>query len=329
MNDYMSSMMNINAASFSFSGHETFPFRYGWLKKGVDALPDSPTFFSSDEAMVKLGVGKNMLRSIRHWCLAAGLIQEDPTADGTRGRFALTDLGRAVFADDGLDPYLEDPATLWLIHWKIASNVKVATTWFWVFNHWNAAEFTKDLLVSEVFSWLENCGYKKVADSSLRRDADCFIRTYVHSRHGKGVILEDTLDCPLVDLHLITELSDGRTYQFQRGPQASLPDEVFTFALIEFWRKFVAPNNSMAFEKIAYDPGSPGKIFKLDENSLAGRLDRIKAVSGGMFSYDETGGLKQVYVHPEREIDPFALLEFYYRGTPLRVEDLPERVGRA
>ena len=37
----------------------------------------------------------------------------------------------------GLDPYLEDPATLWLLHWQIASNLGRATTWFWTFSHFN------------------------------------------------------------------------------------------------------------------------------------------------------------------------------------------------
>ena len=59
----------------SFSGHETFPFRYTWLKKGVDAVMDDPAVFTSDRSTITLGVGKNMVRSIRHWCNAAGLIQ--------------------------------------------------------------------------------------------------------------------------------------------------------------------------------------------------------------------------------------------------------------
>ena len=55
----------------SFSGHESFALRYLWLKKGYDALADNPEFFQRDDAMVILGVGKNMVRSIRHWGLLA------------------------------------------------------------------------------------------------------------------------------------------------------------------------------------------------------------------------------------------------------------------
>src|SRR5579885_1940203 len=62
--------------TLAFSGHETFPFRYAWLKKGLDAAADDPAVFRRDEALTALGVGKNMVRSIRHWCLAAGVIEE-------------------------------------------------------------------------------------------------------------------------------------------------------------------------------------------------------------------------------------------------------------
>src|SRR5690348_13757614 len=111
----------------SFSGHETFPFRYPWLKKGFDAALDDGQVFLRNDATTTLGVGKNMVRSIRHWCLAAGVLAE--TRDGGPALLP-SDLGTLLLADDGLDPYLEDPATLWLLHWQIASSRGRAATWF-------------------------------------------------------------------------------------------------------------------------------------------------------------------------------------------------------
>src|SRR5947209_12763996 len=112
--------MGVAAVQHSFSGHETFPFRYPWLKKGFDAVEEDGDVFLRDDAITTLGVGKNMVRSIRHWCLAAGTLEENPGNRG--GALKVSDLGRLLLADDGLDPYLEDPATLWLIHWQLASN---------------------------------------------------------------------------------------------------------------------------------------------------------------------------------------------------------------
>jgi hypothetical protein len=290
----------------SFSGHETFPFRHGWLKKGVDAVFADPSFFTKERALIDLGVGKNMVGSIRHWCIATGLIQE---LKDRRGQFSVTEIGNRIFSDGGYDPYLEDPGTLWLIHWLIGSNFKRATTWYWMFSNWNAIEFTRERISYELQSWLERHGYKPISDNSLKRDIDCFVHSYVHSRHSKSSVIEDTLDCPLVDLRLIVELSDGKTYQFQRGPQVSLPEEIFAFAVAEFWK--TNPLQSIAFEKLAYDPGSPGRIFKLDEDSLVSRLEAISLITSGAFTYDETAGLKQVYKH--QDIDPVTILRRYYK----------------
>ena len=130
----------------SFSGHETFPFRYTWLKKGVDAVTKNPAIFTSDRATITLGVGKNMVRSIRHWCITAGLIR----AQVDRTQFEPTDLGSAIFADDGFDPYLEDTATLWLIHAQLATNANRATTWYWAFGVFAQNEFRKERFASDL-----------------------------------------------------------------------------------------------------------------------------------------------------------------------------------
>jgi len=302
-------------STFSFSGHETFPFRQSWLKKGVDAVAGDPFFFTQEKAMVQLGVGKNMVGAIRHWCIAARLIREDTTAI-RRGGFVPTQLGKRLFSDGGFDPYFEDPGTLWLIHWLIASNSKIATTWWWMFSKWNGVEFTKDRIAYEIQSWLEKHGSKVVSDNSLKRDIDCFARTYIHSRNTKSGVIEDTLDCPLVDLRLITELADGKTYQFQRGPQISLPNEILVFALLEFWNGVAPHAKSIAFEKIAYDSASPGRVFKLDEDSFASRLDIVGRVTHGCLTYDETAGLKQLY--KLKQIELLALLENYYNKRAVK-----------
>lgn len=111
--------MGASSPQHSFSGHETFPFRFPWLKKGFDAVREDGNVFARDDAITTLGVGKNMVRSIRHWCLTAGIIEENPK--GEPGALQPTKLGKLLFADRGLDPYLEDSATLWLLHWQIAA----------------------------------------------------------------------------------------------------------------------------------------------------------------------------------------------------------------
>lgn len=50
------------APDFQYSGHETFPCRYSWLPKAVRHVKqDSGILLRETDAMVKLGVGKNMV----------------------------------------------------------------------------------------------------------------------------------------------------------------------------------------------------------------------------------------------------------------------------
>ena len=292
----------------SFSGHETFPFRYTWLKKGVDAVSDEPSVFSSDRATITLGVGKNMVRSIRHWCITAGLVR----AMADRTQFEPTVVGKAVFADDGLDPYLEDTATLWLIHAQLAANANRATTWYWAFGVFAQSEFRKERFTSELIDWSERNGANRISENSIKRDVDCFLRTYVPSRLTKGTVLEDTFNCPLVELGLLSDSTDEITYQFHRGPKDSLPTEVFAAAMSRFWVSRFDDRNSLALGEIVYSPGSPGQIFKLDVDSVAQYLEEVETLTDGALRYDETAGLKQVY--RDRKIDPIELLHHYYKS---------------
>lgn len=298
----------------SFSGHQAFPFRYTWLKKGVDAVRDNPTLFADDDATITLGVGKNMVRSIYHWCQATRLIDGAGVGPSYRRQFVPTDFGDSIFADDGFDPYLEDAATLWLIHWQLATNANRATTWFWAFSVFGQNEFRKDVFISELIDWTKKNVQNRISEDSIKRDVDCFFRTYVPSRLTKTTIMEDTFDCPLVELNLISDSADGNTYRFHRGPKPSLPIEIFISALSEFWAARFSDNNTLTLANIAYSERSPGRTFLLDEDTLVEYLDRLDDLTKGALRYDETAGMKQVF--RERQINSMKLLDSYYQSTP-------------
>ena len=255
-----------------------------------------------------------MVRSIRHWCQVTQLIEFGGVDLNNRRRFVPTELGDRTFADDGFDPYLEDAATLWLIHWNLTTNANRATTWFWAFSIFGQNEFTKDKFISELITWTEKSTRNRISENSIKRDVDCFLRTYVPSRLTKTTTMEDTFDCPLVELDLISDSPDGNTYRFHRGPKPSLPIEIFAAVLSEFWDTRFSENNTLTFANIAYSEKSPGRTFQLDEDTLAEYLDRLESLTDGALRYDETAGMKQVYRN--RKIDPMELLQQYYRNNP-------------
>jgi len=299
----------------TFGGHEKFVFRQGWLKKGVDAVSDDPAIFADDQALVTLGVGKNMVRSIRHWCLATGLLDETP--DGGRTRpLAISALGGRLFLPPGWDPYLEDSGTIWLLHWLLATNRHRSLIWHLVFSRFYEAEFTKRQLGAFVTKQLENMGVT-TTPGTIEREIDCCLLTYVSSSQRRSsAATEESLDCPLVDLDLIRYNQEDNMYSFNTGPKPSLPTEVFGYGLIRFLETTAQSRRTVHVDECVYHEGSPGQIFRLDENSVVEHLERMDELTGGAIRIQESAGLPQVYLDSISEETwqslPTELLKRYY-----------------
>lgn len=269
----------------SFTGHQTFAMRAGWLKKGLDAIADDPQFFARDDALVELGVGKNMVSAIRHWLLATDMARAS-------GRdIAATPLGLALLRDDGFDPYLEDPATLWLLHWHLCGPGSSCFTWAWAFNFLREWEWTREKLVEGLAVAAARSG-KAPSGETLKRDADVFLGTYALSESA-GQNTEDGLDCPLRELGLITPTFEHH-FRFAVGPKPPLAPSVFAYALARFWNWKSPHGTTISAREIAHAEGSPGAVFKLDEDSILAYLDELAALTGGAFRFEDTPLVRQV-----------------------------------
>ena len=281
-----------------FSGHETFPLRYGWLKKAFDRvsatehLPENRGACWGEEAIARFGVGKNMVASMRHWAKAAGVIEE-PTTNSVR----TTKLGRLLFGPTELDLYMEHPATLWLIHWRLAARDE-KTTWFWAFNYYPAVTFERASLIKRLERFAIDRQWSRVANTTIRNDVACFIRTYVARQPSGKAGHDDALESPLTELGLIRAVGQKDGFRFVRGPKTTLGDGVFTYALLDFWSRY-STAASLSFEAIAHAPGGPGRVFLFDENDVADRLAALDGATDGALQWSETAGIKQV----ERNID--------------------------
>ena len=298
---------------YKFSGHQTFVFRYGWLEKGVQGVNDCATLFSEDDALVRLGVGKNMVASIRHWCQVAQLVEPDPAVEGNRGtHLRVSSIGRRLLLKDGWDPFLEDDASLWLIHWLIVSNPEIGTAWKLLFSRFFRPSFTRRELVDFVASFAAKESLK-VGENVIARDVDCLIRTYAAGANGKKQVSpEETFECPLLQLDLVQPSPDGDLYRLAIGPKLSLPAPIFAFALDQYFPRAAGSQNTLSVQKCLYGEGSPGQAFKLDENSLIEYVEELADWTGGRIMFDETGGMKQVY--RRREFDATQVLQDYYSG---------------
>ncbi|MBI1374269.1 MAG: DUF4007 family protein [Phycisphaera sp.] len=297
-------------ASPTFSGHESFTLRYGWLTKAIQAVAADSDAFARSDAMVELGVGKNMVRSIRHWALVTGAVQ---AAEGSARRSSLecTEFGKLLLGDQGLDPFLEDLGSLWLLHWHLASRPNGPTTWYWAFNELQDLEFTKTTLLAGIDDLVGRGGWKRPSPNTLKRDVDCFIRTYVPGRitSSPRQVIEETLDSPLAELGLIGEVDASGVYAFNRGTHRTLPMHVVAYALVDFWDRVAPHRDTLAFEHITYQAGSPGRVFKLGETAISEYLDAIESATQGAIAFDSTAGLRQLY--RREQISPIEVIKSF------------------
>lgn len=289
---------------YGFAGHETFVFRYGWLKKGVDAVTEKSSIFNQENALVELGVGKNMVSSIRYWGLATQLLEEK-----TGRGIDTSTIGKKLLLQ--WDPFLEDIGSLWLIHYLLVNNSTWAAVWHLAFTGLVSPDFSKQELTDYCLRTAEN-NKVRAGVNTISRDVDCFIRTYLVGKNSKG-LLEDSFDCPLVELGLIQFLREGDRYCFVVSEKPSLPVEIFGFALLEFMARFGNQRRSFSLQECVYGLASPGQVFKLTENAVVDYLEQLTQMTNCGLQLDETEGLKQVYV--QKNLDQLELLEQFYAGS--------------
>ena len=292
---------------YRISGHETFPCRYTWLPKAVRGLATKPKLFSDEEeAMVYLGVGKNMVRAIRFWAQAAGV-----AAPLKGGGYALTEFGRALLGQGGLDPFLEDIRTLWLIHWKFATHVEnPLLAWDYLLNRWQEPE----LVPSAALKALQKEAMREteaLSPVTLEQHFETFLHTYVPTRGRKGEVQEDNLDCPLVEVELIVKVGDRELdrssgkrepiYVFRRDEKPDITLELFAYCLHEFWQMRHRTESTLPLREVAHGHGSPGQIFKLPEEDIRIRVETLARQNAASFSYIESANLQQIRRHHEKE----------------------------
>lgn len=265
----------MNEVVYRFSGHESFPCRYAWIPKAVEAISGNPDVFGDiEEAMVRLGLGKNMVQSLRFW------VQALRVADSAGSSLRITDFGRQVFGKEGLDPYLEDTTTLWLLHWQLCSHHDSPLfAWHFLFNRFHEP----DIVRSHALEAMERESLifaRSIAKTTLAQHFDIFMHTYVPTRGTKNEIIEDNLDCPLVELELIAPNGqrvnrEGKlevAFCFDRETKPELSNGVFLYAVYDYWERCKPGEETLSLSEIATGIGSPGQVFKLPEDDVRARL---------------------------------------------------------
>lgn len=297
------------ACTPAFARHETFHPRYGWVKKAFDAAATDLNVFNADDAVVTLGVGKNMVRAIRFWGLAYRVLAQTKE-DGTRTPLAATTaIGRTMFADDAWDPYGEILDTHWLLHWWLLAPGSLAPVWWLAFNEFPAVEFAdeelEEFVLERVREWADP------HPSSVHKDVACLLRMYAGNDSDRSAF-DDQIDCPSRELRLITSTPERGRYRFGLGPKPSLTPAVAAFACLDFVARTDGTANTVTISRLATEPGSPGRAFKLTESALLELLETASAAHD-QIELTSQAGVPQLVSEDEPAAAATELLWDHYR----------------
>lgn len=302
-----------------YARHETFAPRFGWMHKVYEAVsaPDGEEAFLRASAPVELGVGKNMVNSMRFWAQAFDLTAETPRV-GTSRALVACPTARARWLLDtehGVDPWLEDPGSLWLLHWWLLSPTCRVPTWWVAFNALPATRFRDSDLVDLVNRHVALAGWEPPAAASVSKDVDCFTKMYAPRRQTAGSpgSFEDLLDCPFRELGLLEAVPGAtHTWRFAREQRQPVPPAIAAYACADHLRRH--ETESMTLARLAHDPGSPGLAFRLSEPALALALTEVADIDPEL-EVPDAGIGRRLLLSGSPEQVRNRVIEAYYAGN--------------
>jgi len=297
--------MKFDRSRVSFGRHQTFAVRYGWLSKGFQAIKRDPNILRAEDAIAELGVGKNMVESISFWLRAFQLVDEVSVKP--------TELGNKLFSARGYDPFLEDEATIWLLHWLLCSNPYQATSWYWFFNKFHKTEFTNDEIATALTDFVkENVREDKQPSSkTLKTDAGLLTRMYTTTASNAKSPIEESLDSPLSQLRLIEATPKDRLFVSRPIHRSSIPAAIIGFAITQRFAESqveVLPIEDLMYARAEIP--AVGAIFRLTEQGLLAKIEELVERYPSLMKVSETAGVHQVYLLDKCE--PLELLEHHY-----------------
>jgi hypothetical protein len=311
----------------SFARHETFAPRFGWLRKGFTAVDSDPEIFLREDAPVTLGVGKNMVNAIRYWSMAFKLTVEHPKGGTSRANTASPTWEACwLLSEDGADPYLEDPASLWLLHWWLLTPTRhapcYAPTWWMAFNELPSARFTEEELANLVTRHVRLAGWEQPASASIAKDVDCMTKMYAPRKtpkEGSPGSFEDLLDCPFRELGLLEATpGKGHLWRFTGMARTSLPTRLIAFACLDYAGRHTSAGGSVTLARLANEPGSPGRAFRLREPDIAAALEEVSGLHPAI-SVSETVGHRSLVCSGSPYNLAWEILDAHFGNARFRV----------
>ncbi|PKQ45965.1 DUF4007 family protein [Confluentibacter flavum] len=282
---------------YTFSGHDSFQCRQLWLKKGYDYVQQRKNF-NEEDAVVQLGVGKNMVSSIRFWLKAFNIIDNKDIP---------TEFGRRLFDDEtGYDPFLEDEASLWLLHYQLVKN-GFATIYSIIFNEFRKEKlfFNKETFVNYVKRIGESNPDLNFNENTVAKDFIVFANLYKNDPESKDV--EDSFSGILSEIELLKTTGKGKEEQFyiENSERDNLPEAIVLFTILDNSNY----GNSISLNSLEFDLNSPGSIFALNRSGLMNKISEIVSEFKDI-TFTDQAGIKELQF--KNKSGAYKILDTYY-----------------
>lgn len=282
-----------------FAGHETFACKQFWLKKGYDFALKNDSF-GAPEAVSYLGVGKNMVAAINYWTKSFDILDDNLKS---------TELGDFLFGENAKDKYLEDIASLWLLHYSLISKER-ASIYYLLFNEFirERIEFTKEQLHVFLKRKCYEISENVYNEGTINRDITILLRNYVKPKRGyEKIEIEDDFSTLLLDLELLTTKRVGKNdfYTIEIKERENIPIEVILFVILNMVNEF-----TITFQKLMYDINSPGRVFCLNQEGLYNKIVQITEKYEGL-TFTRTAGNEVLQIN--NKLNKWEVISEYYK----------------
>lgn len=290
-------MINEILQKYTFSGHDSFQCRQLWLKKGYDFVQEGKNF-NDEDAVVKLGVGKNMVSSIRFWLKAFNIVDNKDIP---------TEFGKRLFdSENGYDPFLEDDASLWLLHYQLVKS-GFASIYSIIFNEFRKEKlfFNKETFVNYVKRIDESNSDLNFNENTVAKDFIVFTNLYKNDTESNDV--EDSFSGILSEIDLLKTTGRGKEEQFfiENSERDNLSESIVLFAILD------NPNygNSISLNSLEFDLNSPGSIFALNRSGLMNKISDI-VENFKDITFTDQAGIKELQF--KNKANAYTILDQYY-----------------
>lgn len=285
-----------------FKGHETFFFREGWLSKALFEINANKNkeLFLGNNGIAKLGVGSNMVKSIKYWMITSGLLHYK------NKNYELTTLGEIIALKD---VYLEDIFSLWIIHINIVRNYENATTWNLFFNNFRGEVFDSNDVKSVLEDYL-NVNEIKYSNKSLDVDVNVLLNMY--SKKNEYIDPEENFSCPLAQLGLLKY--SRKKYQ-KMIPELNDINELlvmYTILLLIEDKNIDSKQRYISITDLENMKNSLSYIFNFNRIIINEYLEQLSNI--GLIRLEKTAGLDMVYVLCDYSSEEVVRLYFEREG---------------